>query len=46
MPMPEVERIHIMRTLRMADGNREQTAGLLEIGARTLYRKLHEYGIR
>ncbi len=46
MPMPEVERIHITQTLRMAGGNRERTAGLLEIGARTLYRKLNEYGIR
>lgn len=46
MPMSEVERIHITQTLRMVHGNRERTAGLLEIGARTLYRKLNEYGVR
>jgi len=46
MPMHEVERIHITQTLRVVGGNRGQAAGLLEIGDRTLYRKLNEYGIR
>ena len=35
-----------MNTLRMYAGNREKTAKALKIGARTLYRKLNEYGLR
>jgi two-component system response regulator HydG len=30
----------------MTGGNREQTAQLLGIGERTLYRKLREYGLK
>jgi two-component system response regulator HydG len=30
----------------MTAGNREQTAQMLGIGERTLYRKLKEYGLR
>ena len=33
-------------TLRMFGGNREKTAKALGIGARTLYRKLRDYGLR
>ena len=33
-------------TLRLTGGNREQTASLLGIGERTLYRKLKEYGLK
>jgi two-component system response regulator HydG len=46
MSMADVEKLHIMNTLRMFGGNREKTAKALGIGARTLYRKLREYGIR
>ena len=46
MSMADVERLHIMNTLRMFGGNREKTAKALGIGARTLYRKLREYGLR
>ena len=46
MSMADVERLHIMNTLRMFGGNREKTAKALGIGARTLYRKLHDYGLR
>lgn len=46
MSMSDVERLHIMNTLRMCGGNREKTAKALGIGARTLYRKLREYGLR
>ncbi len=46
MTMADVEKLHIMNTLRMCGGNREKTAKALGIGARTLYRKLREYGIR
>lgn len=46
LTMADVERLHIMNTLRMFGGNREKTAKALGIGARTLYRKLREYGLR
>lgn len=46
MSMADVERLHIMNTLRMFGGNREKTASALGIGARTLYRKLRDYGLR
>ncbi|MCP4250359.1 MAG: sigma-54-dependent Fis family transcriptional regulator [bacterium] len=45
-PMAEVEKWHILNTLRMFGGNREKTAKALKIGARTLYRKLNDYGLR
>jgi transcriptional regulator with GAF, ATPase, and Fis domain len=45
MRMADVERIHILRTLEQVGGNREKAAHLLNIGARTLYRKLREYGV-
>ena len=32
--------------LALTKGNREQTAKLLGLGERTLYRKLKEYGLR
>jgi len=46
LSMADVEKLHIMNTLRMFGGNREKTAKALGIGARTLYRKLREYGLR
>jgi len=45
LTMPEVERLHILNTLRHFNGNREKAAKALQIGTRTLYRKLKEYGI-
>ena len=41
----EVEKQHIISTLELTDGNRSETAKILGIGERTLYRKLKEYGI-
>ncbi len=41
-----LEKRAIRETLRLTGGNREQTAKLLGIGERTLYRKLKEYGLR
>ena len=41
--LDELERQHIMRVLTEAGGNRERTAAILGISARTLYRKLREY---
>ncbi len=42
-PLADVERLFIMETLRSTGGNREETARLLNIGERTLYRKIKEY---
>ncbi len=46
LSMADVEKLHIMNTLRMFGGNREKTAKALGIGARTLYRKLRDFGLR
>jgi two-component system response regulator HydG len=45
LPLEEVEREHIRRTLEMTAQNRTETAKLLKIGERTLYRKIKEYGL-
>ena len=43
--LDEIERQHILRVLEEAGGNRERAAAILGISARTLYRKLREYGV-
>ena len=43
--MDEVERLFISETLRFTGGNREEAAKLLQIGERTLYRKIKEFGL-
>ena len=43
-PLSDIERWAIEQTLQLTGGNREETARILGIGARTLYRKLKEYG--
>jgi two-component system response regulator HydG len=43
--LDEIEKHYIATTLERTGGNREEAAGLLGIGERTLYRKLKEYGI-
>ena len=45
-PLEEIERWAIQQTLRLANGNREETARVLGIGARTLYRKLDKYNLQ
>ena len=45
LTLAEVERMMIERTLQATDGNREQAAKILDIGTRTLYRKIKEYGL-
>jgi two-component system, NtrC family, response regulator HydG len=40
----QIERWAIEETLKLTGGNREEAARILGIGARTLYRKLKEYG--
>jgi len=42
--MADIEKEAILRTLDYTDGHRARAAGLLEIGLRTLQRKLKEYG--
>jgi len=46
MSLEEAEQELIRRTLEMTGGNREETAKILKIGERTLYRKLEKYGLR
>jgi transcriptional regulator with PAS, ATPase and Fis domain len=45
MPLEQLEKEAIDKTLKMVHGNREQAAKLLGIGERTLYRKIKEYGL-
>ncbi|HEX7241205.1 MAG TPA: sigma-54 dependent transcriptional regulator [Longimicrobiaceae bacterium] len=45
MTMQELEREAISAALREAAGNRRKAAEMLDIGERTLYRKIKEYGI-
>ena len=45
LSMTDMERLHIANTLKLTDGNREKAAKVLGIGARTLYRKIKEYGL-
>jgi DNA-binding NtrC family response regulator len=45
MTMADIEREAIVLALRESEGNRRKAAERLEIGERTLYRKLKEYGI-
>ena len=41
--LEDIERWAIEQTLKLTGGNREETARILKIGARTLYRKLDKY---
>jgi len=43
--LSDVERDLIEATLALTEGNRQKAAKLMGIGERTLYRKLHEYGL-
>ena len=45
MTMAEVEKAVILSALRETRGNRRKAAEILEIGERTLYRKLKEYQV-
>jgi len=44
-PLSEIERWAIEQTLRLTGGNREETARILGIGARSVYRRLKDYGL-
>lgn len=41
--LEEVERNHILKVLKLTDGNKRETAKLLKINEATLYRKLKQY---
>ena len=41
----QAERELIRNTLKLVNGNREQAAKILDIGERTLYRKIKDYGL-
>jgi DNA-binding NtrC family response regulator len=43
--LEQMEREHVARALRAADGHRARAAKLLGISERNLYRKLREYGL-
>ena len=43
--LADVEKKHILKTLRKLDGNRKETARVLAIGENTLYRRLRSYGV-
>ncbi|MBI2824320.1 MAG: sigma-54-dependent Fis family transcriptional regulator [Planctomycetia bacterium] len=44
-PLADIERLFIEETLKLTAGNREEAAGMLGIGERTLYRKIKEFGL-
>jgi two-component system response regulator HydG len=46
MSLEDVERELIRNTLVLTEGNREAAAKILDIGERTLYRKINKYGLR
>ena len=45
MKMAEVEKATIVAALKETNGNRRKAAERLDIGERTLYRKIKEFGL-
>jgi two-component system, NtrC family, response regulator HydG len=45
LPLEEVEKASILRTLESAGGNKSETARRLGITRRTLHKKLKKYGV-
>jgi DNA-binding NtrC family response regulator len=45
LPLDEVERRHILRTLERHGWNKKRVASILEIDTKTLYNKLRRYGV-
>ncbi len=41
-----IEQNHIRKILHYTNGNKAETARLLDIGLATLYRKIEEYGLK
>lgn len=46
MRLKDIEREHILKVIREADGQRGKAAEILDIDPKTLYRKLSAYGIK
>lgn len=46
LPLAEIERRAIIRTIEITKGDRTLAAAMLEIGRTTLYRKLKQYGLQ
>jgi DNA-binding NtrC family response regulator len=46
LPVDEVEKRLILATLNHVDGNKSKAARQLQIGLKTLYRKLESYGVK
>jgi Nif-specific regulatory protein len=46
VPLEEVEKRHIIKTLMHTDWNKSQTAGILGIERSTLDRKIKAYGLK
>lgn len=44
--MAEAEKVLILSTLEVCDGNKSKAADILKIGRKTLHRKLDEYGVK
>lgn len=44
--LPEIERVSIIKTLKMAQGNKLKAAEMLGISRRSLYNKLEDYAIK
>ena len=45
LPLEDVEKASILKTLEMAKGNKSETARRLGITRRTLHKKLKKYGV-
>jgi DNA-binding NtrC family response regulator len=45
VPLDEIERVHILRTLERHRWNKKRVASLLGIDTKTLYNKLRRYGV-
>jgi two-component system response regulator HydG len=45
LPLEEVEKVTILKTLESAGGNKSETARRLGITRRTLHKKLKKYGV-
>ncbi|MHC5036519.1 MAG: sigma-54-dependent transcriptional regulator [Planctomycetota bacterium] len=46
LALAEIEKIAIRQTLELVNGNREKAASILQIGERTLYRKIKQYDLK